>query len=1064
MKNTLLLLVAFIATPIFLFAQIDSTLFEAIKANNLKKVDSLITTGVDLDATDEHGANALMWACYHADNAMVAMMFDRGAEPPKEGGGIYYEGETGLGTLYKGWYGNLVSIAAGENKVKVLKYLTETKNNNINIQSPHPSNDTFSLWTPLMHACLKESVRTLHEFENVNFQLKNKLEKTAYDLSEDFLIKEFLSSGKSKFIDSLKVIKSVEKEKLNKYYSGEFKNAVVEAKKYLDKVKRNYGEKHALVGSGYSDLGLFYEHLGDKNKSLKYSKKALQIIENRLGENYRYYGLYLGGLAGSYVDLGMYKEALELYLKAKSADRKNLGPQHQYYGLTLNNLAILYIQLEEFEKALPIAIEAQKIIESILPLSHPNYSTGIANIAAIYQNLNQYEKALSLHQKALEIRKNNLGAKHPLYALALHNVGYLYFLTEDYDNAEKFTLEAKRIRANILGDTHLNYGVTLNNLAQIYYKKGQFEKAKNLLVDAQKIYLSVLGEDHIDYGKNLINLGDVTLKMEDSLETLNYYSKAIRNVNFNLKNQYYFLPESIQLKWRNSFAKDRAIINSFFKNLMPVDLFQLNLQMKTSTIYSNRIEDNEGLSEWKKMKKQIGKELSKPISKRNPKLKEWEEKAFALETNLNSSKEIQSINLINIESLKNKLSENELIVDITHFKYFNPDPTDTIFYTASLLRKDVDSIQTILLFTEKELQSAMNSSGNDTGQEYKLVNRGVTVNKKRKGDLSLIWEKLLPYLEGHETIYFSPSGLLSTINLGAIEIEKGVTLSNRYNLKIYNNIKSLLEKENDYKKKDYLLAGGIRYNTFLEQFDKVIESEIDTLEQYLQKDILATRSETRNGWDYLKGTKKEIDKIEKSLLKAGYTNGQKLEQYSATEERVKELLSQESSPRIVHFSTHGFFFPDLKHAPDDNRTAFKSSENPMIRSGLLLTGANHAWKGNVVADDKEDGILTAYEIQNLNLKDTELVVLSACETGLGEINGSEGVFGLQRAFKIAGAKHLIMSLWEVPDKHTQKLMTKFYKKWLQEGMELRNAFYAAQAEMRKRYKDPYLWAGFILVE
>ena len=137
----------------------------------------------------------------------------------------------------------------------------------------------------------------------------------------------------------------------------------------------------------------------------------------------------------------------------------------------------------------------------------------------------------------------------------------------------------------------------------------------------------------------------------------------------------------------------------------------------------------------------------------------------------------------------------------------------------------------------------------------------------------------------------------------------------------------------------------------------------------------------------------------------------------------------------------------------------------MIRSGLLLAGANHAWKtGKPFKPDMEDGILTAYEISQMDLSNTELVVLSACETGLGDIQGNEGVYGLQRAFKIAGAKYLMMSLWQVPDFQTQELMTVFYQKWLTEKMPIPDAFHEAQQTMRKKYEHPYFWAGFVLVE
>ncbi|HRG34594.1 MAG TPA: CHAT domain-containing protein, partial [Saprospiraceae bacterium] len=147
-----------------------------------------------------------------------------------------------------------------------------------------------------------------------------------------------------------------------------------------------------------------------------------------------------------------------------------------------------------------------------------------------------------------------------------------------------------------------------------------------------------------------------------------------------------------------------------------------------------------------------------------------------------------------------------------------------------------------------------------------------------------------------------------------------------------------------------------------------------------------------------------------------------------------------------------------------NEPIFKISDHPMLRSGLIMAGGNAAWQGKQTLEGREDGVLTAYEISQMNLSNTELVVLSACETGLGDIQGNEGVYGLQRAFKIAGAKYLIMSLWQVPDKQTSLLMTTFYKKWLEDKMSIPDAFHAAQKQLRDGGLEPYYWAGFVLVE
>ena len=190
----------------------------------------------------------------------------------------------------------------------------------------------------------------------------------------------------------------------------------------------------------------------------------------------------------------------------------------------------------------------------------------------------------------------------------------------------------------------------------------------------------------------------------------------------------------------------------------------------------------------------------------------------------------------------------------------------------------------------------------------------------------------------------------------------------------------------------------------------------------------------------------------------------------AKEESIKRI-GLTNSPKILHIATHGYFFPDPKAKAGDSslpagsqEPVFKMSDHPMLRSGLILSGGNKGWEGDRSLEGKEDGVLTAYEISQMNLSNTELVVLSACETGLGTIRGNEGVYGLQRAFKIAGAKYLIMSLWQVPDKQTSLLMTTFYKKWLTGKKTIPNAFHEAQKQLRESGLDPYYWAGFILVE
>jgi CHAT domain-containing protein len=183
---------------------------------------------------------------------------------------------------------------------------------------------------------------------------------------------------------------------------------------------------------------------------------------------------------------------------------------------------------------------------------------------------------------------------------------------------------------------------------------------------------------------------------------------------------------------------------------------------------------------------------------------------------------------------------------------------------------------------------------------------------------------------------------------------------------------------------------------------------------------------------------------------------------AASEESCKKLDGH--SPAIMHLATHGFFLPEPKDSIKTNQlqNPFALSKDPLMRSGIVLAGANEAWNGKQPPPGMEDGVLTAYEIAQMDLHQTQLVVLSACETALGDLQGSEGVFGLQRAFKIAGVKNLIVSLWQVPDKETVELMSAFYSNLLS-GKPVREAFYLAQKEMRSKY-SPFYWGAFVLIE
>ena len=179
---------------------------------------------------------------------------------------------------------------------------------------------------------------------------------------------------------------------------------------------------------------------------------------------------------------------------------------------------------------------------------------------------------------------------------------------------------------------------------------------------------------------------------------------------------------------------------------------------------------------------------------------------------------------------------------------------------------------------------------------------------------------------------------------------------------------------------------------------------------------------------------------------------------AATESKIKSL----NSPHVFHIATHGFYVEEESNN-NINKIVSNVASNPLLRSGVLLRNGGMIYDGSKPYEfNKQDGILTAYEAMNLNLENTDLVILSACETGLGEIELGEGVFGLQRSFVVAGANSVIISLFKVSDKVTTELMVSFYKHW-NNGLTKHKAFVAAKKEIMKTYDNPMFWGAFLMI-
>ena len=899
---------------------------------------------------------------------------------------------------------------------------------------------------------------------------------------------------------------------------GEFKSAESYYKQVLEIRKKGLGEQHPDYASTLYNLGILYNKKNDYKLAELYFKQALEIRKKVLGEQHPDYAISLDVLASNYNSLRDFNLAENYCKQVVEYNKKVLGEQHPDYSASIDNLGSIFYNLGDFKSAELYYKQALEIRKKFLGEQHPDYATSIDNLGSIYYNLGDFKSAESYIKQSLEIRKIKLGEQHQVYASSLAFMGAIYHQKGDYKLAEYYLKQALEIQKK-LGALDPNYLFSLNNLVRVYCDLGDYNSALLNCNQVIEIRKRVLGDEHPDYALSLYNLGLVYHSMKDYKSAENYHKQAleirkkvlgehhpdyIRSL-WNLANVYSDMDEysSAELYYSNCFNIQNFYINSNFELLNDkekdffwiknkefyetLDLFasikEKDYPQVTSLSYNANL-----FTKGKLLEVKISREndlleivglrdklsfLRKRLAKSDGggsdiQYKKMEDEANILDSKLSrlwSDYAQKKKNLsITWNQVQENLSNDEAAIEFVRYK----TEEDSLYhYNALIIRKtDVNPIL-VKLCTENQLKEINSKEG--FSSYYPLV-----------------WAPLEEYLKNIKTIYYSPVGLLNTVPFSALYPKKGqgelvtfdkktkqmVTtteldadfLMNKYTLHQLTSTrylamglkaKSLEKVENSIN-----LVGGVNYDYL--PGDKI---EINKGTEYASRG-----ANSINPLKYLEATKTEVETINKTLKSNGWETSI-LEQNDATEENIEKLENQ-NAKGVLHIATHGFAFEDARGTSatiDHASIKYNLSYNPdpMKRCGLIFAGGNWAWIGSDELTkrnpDAEDGILTAAQVALLNLKKTKLVVLSACETGLGKIEGGEGVFGLKRAFKLAGVEQIIVSLWEVPDKETMELMTLFYDD-LAKTQNAIVSFEKAQKTMKKNYPTrPDLWAGFVLV-
>ena len=390
---------------------------------------------------------------------------------------------------------------------------------------------------------------------------------------------------------------------------------------------------------------------------------------------------------------------------------------------------------------------------------------------------------------------------------------------------------------------------------------------------------------------------------------------------------------------------------------------------------------------------------------------------------------------IHWRDIANKLNDDEVCVEFVKYTtnaYSWSDSLPRPHYAALVLQHKATAPVFIDLFDEDELMDVYNFQPKSYDNETRL---SLYTN---------IWGKLQQYIVGNNKVYFSPMGLLNLINIELLTDSTGITAAERFNLYRLSSTKNILSR-NDNRNIHFVTSfGGIDYENAKEHNEMFVGMN------------------TRGNWAYLQNTLLEVEQIKK-LLKGRNIDVTTYSGPYATEGAFKQLDG--TTADVVHIASHGYYIPQTKRTTIpyfSNSMSTANIQDELFYSGLILSGGQKAWTDSTFKPDNNDGILTAYEISKLDLHNVNLVVLSACETGVGD-DLFDGIFGLQRAFKKAGVSSILMSLWQIDDKATSEYMSLFYEK-LVEGYSKHDAYVSTVLTMKEKYPDATYWASFVLLD
>jgi CHAT domain-containing protein len=833
-------------------------------------------------------------------------------------------------------------------------------------------------------------------------------------------------------------------------------------------MRRAVGAYSEQAVSAIQDLATFFVVLGKYHEAYRVLSELLPVFD-RPGAHYDAILVFFAyaSLAQVSADLGNDAEAEALFNEAaRRVERIPEKDRPMYKAMITNNSASFLASRQRYEEAATLVEEALRLMDRSEwdDVDHFKARAG-SNLGSMYSALHRYTEAESLLLASVGTYEEVFGAESSELAAPLSNLGMLYRDLGRMDEARTHVTRALYISRASYGEEHPLSARLLRNLGSIEALDGNDSLALAILHEAERKLRRWYDTQHSEMLDCYRLLGGLYERHADNPNAARVMRQLIDGTIRRLRDSFDFESEQQQLRLYETLVErhigivGRWAMHEKAPGVAAELLLDASLQLKGEILAENvRLQRAlQGRQQEADLAKALNdaRERYAALATKSPSedvlvlqrrlAASIDSLDAALRRNSSTYERSRRVHEAGWRDMQRLLQRDEALIE---YFILPPSITGQPRNIVAVLLMPGGSPQLLSLCDEDELARAMRSP-----LDTRMMSLLPTDDRMR-ALASRIWNPLAHRLQNIRRVIIIPDGILHRVAFAALQPSTDdqnlSVLDSMLELRQFTSSKDLLTRSARYRMQRSGLSSGC---ILLGNPDFGIPHP-------------ASPSRTA-AWSPLPGSKIEVERI--AELCRRYTIDVKIVEGEAASEHFVKGLSG-SQWRILHFATHGFFFPTPRQSHDNfpqgiemrGREALRSGRHPLLRSGLILAGANTAWTGAPVSKAAQDGILTALEISRLDFSATELVVLSACETALGDITTGEGVFGLQRSFLFAGVSSLIMSLWQVPDQPTAELMALFYETWFS-GTSKSDALRSARAELRRRYPDPRIWAPFILV-